>query len=246
MYYHLFCMLKIQCTTLLHICRVMKWRHAPVRVYLRFIFTELSAVLWNILLQFDQQSCSLLHYSFSSAIFSPPKHKLSIKRNEKLCMAMANDEQLRFLHSFLSCHKVSSAQTRFPLSPALTQKLYLKQMCEHFNATRPEVLQALCPVFFFFCSTYVLALRFFSLSLSLKSKTEHVRLKPVTFTFGKYFSPPLVALPFFCSVCNVLQEQVPADSMASSWFCVLVLSLMKACIKRHASINKQQEKENFL
>lgn len=39
---------------------------------------------------------------------------------------------------------------------------------------------------------------------------------------------------------------MPPNSMASSWFCVLVLSLMKACIKRHASVNKQQEKESFL
>lgn len=157
---------------------------------------SLTSGLRNILVQSDQQSCSLLHYLFSSAIFLPPKHKLSIKRNQNLCIAMANDEQLRFLHSLPPCRKVSSARTLFRPSPALTGKLYLQQTCEHFNATRPKVLEALCPIF----SKYVLALLRFS-PLPLKSEIEHVRLKPVTFTFGKYVRPPRVALPFllYCS-----------------------------------------------
>lgn len=191
-----FCMIKVLCERIFthNTCTCTCWS------LIHFHWAQCSAVLCSC----DPANKVVASYiiNFLQPSFCPQNTNSQLRETRSSAWPWRTMSSSDFSTLFSPVTRLAVHKHCFPLVQHLHRNS-ISSRCAN-TLMLPDLKCSKLYVLFF--STCVLALWFPSLSpsLSLKGKIEHVRLKPVTFTFGKYFRPPLVALPFFCSVCNVL------------------------------------------
>lgn len=155
-------------------------------------FTELSAVLSSC----DPANKVVASYiiNFLQPSFCPQNTNSQLRETRSSARPWRTMSSSDFSTLFSSVTRLAVHKHCFPLVQHLHRNS-ISSRCAN-TLMLPDLKCSKLYVLFF--STCILALWFPSLSssLSLKSKIEHVRLKPVTFTFGKYFRPAVSGSSF--------------------------------------------------